>query len=88
MGKITIIFKDPQDNIITVEDIDTDTTISALRAIFVQNGGDSSEGQWKINAKIIKDEDKISNFIPNGKTLKKITIGVVSAVRGGRKINH
>lgn len=87
MAKITVIFKDPFQNFITAEDIDTEITISALRAIFVQKGGDSSEGQWKINASVLKDEDKLSSFLPANKILKKITISVVNAVRGGRKIN-
>lgn len=87
MGKITVVFKDPQGNIITVPNVDTEITISSLRAIFIQYGGDSSEQQWKINAKILDDKAKLSSYFPEGKTLSKIAISVVNAVRGGRKIN-
>lgn len=85
MSKITVIFRDPQDNTIPVEDIDTNITIGALREIFKQNGGDTSEGQWKINAEVINDSQKLSDFINLNapKKPKKITIGVVNAVRGG-----
>jgi len=82
---ITVVFKDPEQQFITVQGVSKDITISNLRTVFKQNGGNESEGQWKINAKILEDSKKLSDYFPKStsRPLSKITISTVSSVRGG-----
>ena len=78
---IRVIFKDPENNIIEL-DAETSITIGELRKLYASKGGNDSYVQWKINAVIIKDNQRLSDFLINRK-MKKITISVVHAIRGG-----
>ena len=82
---ITVVFKDPQQQFITVQGVSKDIAISDLRTVFKQKGGNQSEGQWKFNAKMLEDSKKLSDYLPKStpKTLSKITISTVEPVRGG-----
>ena len=82
---ITVVFKDPEQQFITVQGVSKDITISNLRTVFKENGGNQSEGQWKINAQIIEDSKKLSDYLPKStpRPLSKITISTVAPVRGG-----
>lgn len=82
---ITVIFKDPENNYITIKNVSRDVSISNLRTIFKQNGGNESQGQWKFNAKIIDNSNKLSDYIPKNppRPLSQITISTVAPVRGG-----
>ena len=82
---ITVVFVDPGLQFITVKDVSKDIAISNLRIVFKQNGGNQSEGQWKINAKILEDSKKLSDYLPTNipRPLSKITISTVEPVRGG-----
>lgn len=82
---ITVVFKDPEQQFITVEGVSKDITISNLRTVFKQKGGNQSEGQWKFNAQIIEDSKKLSDYLPKStpRPLSKITISTVEPVRGG-----
>lgn len=82
---ITVVFKDPGQQFITVQGVSKDITISNLRTVFKQNGGNQSEGQWKINAKILEDSKKLSDYLPKStpRPLSQIAISTVEPVRGG-----
>lgn len=77
---ITVIFKDPHENIIKV-DVDRSITIGELRKVYSSKGGEGN-GQMKINAEIVEDNKRLEDYIVN-KKIKKITVSVVNAVRGG-----
>lgn len=83
MGTITVMFKDPEQQYIIVQGVSKYITISNLRTVFKQNGGNESEGQWRINGKILEDSKKLSDYIPKSYSRPLITISTVSSVRGG-----
>ena len=82
---LTVIFKDPEQQIIVIENVDEDITIKELRNLFKEKGGNESEGQWKWNATMLENDRKLSSYMNSymkGK-IKKVTISTVASVRGG-----
>ena len=65
---VTVIFKDPHDNIIKV-DVDWSITIGELRKVYSSKGGEGNN-QMKINAEIVEDNKRLEDYIVNKKIKK------------------
>ena len=62
--------------------VDKSTTIGEIRKIFVSNGGNGGNNQWKYDGKILEnDEQKLENV--EGFDPEEMAISVTTNVRGG-----